>query len=75
VQRIAFEKARLRLPSFASIARWACFQASCQLMPTIVVRFAAHGKPRGLVGLGCYSAYIWPTVVERDAGEGEPHAL
>jgi hypothetical protein len=41
-------------------------------MPAMVARFAAPGKPRGLVGLGCHSAYIWATVVERDAGEGNP---
>jgi hypothetical protein len=45
------------LPSLASMARWACFQASslgtwCQLMLAIVARFAAPGKPRGLVVLG-----------------------
>ena len=30
-------------------------------MPAMVARFAAPGKPRGLVGFGCHSAYIWAT--------------
>ena len=43
-----------RLPSLTSMAGWARFQASslgvrCQLMPVMVSRFAAYGKPRGVV--------------------------
>jgi len=45
------------------MARWACFQASsfgmwCQLMAAIVPRFAAPGKPRGLVAIARAFTYI-----------------
>ena len=52
------------LPSFSTIARCACFQASslgrgCQLMPARMPRLALAGKPRGVVAIGAGRDYIW----------------
>ena len=53
-----------RLPKPATMARWACFQASsvgvrCQLMPARMQWFAPGEKPRGVVAILAGQRYIW----------------
>ena len=62
------------LPSFSTIARCACFQASSLGLrmpahpPSMMPRLALAGKPRGVVAIGAGRGYIW-AMDEKDISE------